>query len=515
LPLVLALIVSAAPVFALGETVLKFGGKAGWGQFTGRDNLVETDGLRPYKVLALGTASPGGDPTLDMDITFDEGDAELYIDRTGRYGLQASRTVNGAPAPWARFGNGAAVFLGGADGAAVSITARRHDALFSAGADIGDFSIEFWLYPVSMENGEEPFEWNAAELNGSWDSQNISCYVSRNRIDWDFSNFFFEPAGGRSINPRLIPSSPVLPKSWSHHLLRFDAATGLLEYLVNGVLEAVTYTTASGREAGEVFLPVAGGRGGFTLGKNFNGMMDSFRILRRFVERPDLHSYPDAGRLQSGPIDMGAQNSAVLRVDASGGLYAPSAVRDSSRNGGNGGGWTALNDGFRFPDGAEMRFFLRTSNSLYVWNEADWQTFTPGRNLSMTDGRYVQIAVQFYPGGGFETTPYLEELSLVFKKNDPPSPPAFVTAVPGNGAVELSWRPSRDENAEGYLVYYGTASGDYSEARPVDAGKRTSVSIDSLTNGVLYYFSVSAYDKTMTLGNYSKEVLARPLRVNE
>jgi hypothetical protein len=508
------LIAAAAPVFGLGETVLKFGGAAGWKQFTGRDGIIEVEGLRPYKALALGTVSLSREPALDMDITFDEGGAELYVDRTGHYSLQASPAVNDAPAPWARFGSGAAVFSGGlnsvTDGG-VAMTARRHDALFSAGGYIGDFSIEFWLYPVGMENGEEPLEWNAAELNGSLDSQNISCYISRNRLEWEFSNFFFAPAGEKTVNPRLVPSSPVLPKSWSHHLLRFDAKTGLLEYLVNGILEAVSYTTATGSQTtGEIFLPVAGERGSFTLGKNFNGMADNFRVWSRFVERPELHSYPAAGRLQSAPIDMGAQNSAVLRVDAAGGQYATSAGRRVS-----GSGRTALNGGFRFPDGAEMSFFLRTSHSPYQWNEADWRAFTPGQPVNMTGGRYVEIAVQFYPGAGFETTPYLEELSLVFKKNDPPAPPAFITAVPRNGFVELSWRPSRDENAEGCLVYYGTASGDYSEAQPVDAGKQTSITIDGLKNGVLYYFSVSAYDKTMTLGDYSKEVSARPLKMNE
>jgi hypothetical protein len=209
---------------------------------------------------------------------------------------------------------------------------------------------------------------------------------------------------------------------------------------------------------------------------------------------------------------MGTQNSLVLRVDATGGLYAPSAGRAVS---GNGNGRTVPNDDLRFPDGAEMRFFVRTSGSRYQWNDADWQAFTPGQAITIAPSRYVEIAVQFYPGAGFETTPYLEEISLIFKKNLPPEPPAFVTAVAGNGYVRLSWRPSRDPNTEGYMVYYGTAPGDYTEARPIDTGKQTSVSIDNLRNGVLYYFSVSAYDKTMTLGDYSKEVSARPLMLHE
>ncbi|MDR0383366.1 MAG: fibronectin type III domain-containing protein [Spirochaetaceae bacterium] len=516
----LFLVFAAVPSFGLGEETLKFGGAAGWGRFTVRDGLTEVEGLRPYKALALGAVRLGGEPSLDMDVPLDEGATELYIDRTGRYSLQVSESVIAAPDTRTRIGRGAAVFSGnlnaganGSVGGPVVIDARRHDALFSAGRYIGDFSIEFLLYPVSMENGEEPFEWNASEPQNLGVSQNISCYISKNRFEWDFSNFFFQPsvyvspaADAKSVNPRLASSSPVVPKNWSHHLLRFDAKTGLLEYLVDGVLEDVTYATESGSEGGEVFLPVAGERGSFTLGKSFNGMMSGFRVWRRFAEHPVIRRYPASGRAQSAPIDLGELGGSVLRIDATGGLYDASA--------GSGGNRTAFHGVSRFSGGAEMQFFFRSSDSPYVWNDAGWRTFAPGLPMNTENRRYIEIAVQFYPGGDAETTPYLEEISVVFAKNEAPAPPGFVTAMPKNGSVELSWRKSKDENAEGYLVYYGASSGDYSEAQPVDVGKQTSVSIDNLKNGVLYYFSVSSYDKARILGDYSKEVSARPLMVN-
>jgi hypothetical protein len=89
--------------------------------------------------------------------------------------------------------------------------------------------------------------------------------------------------------------------------------------------------------------------------------------------------------------------------------------------------------------------------------------------------------------------------------------------------VEISWSASADRSAEGYLVYYGTGSGDYfgtvsrAGPSPINAGKRTSIRVEGLENGVLYYFAVSAYDASGPGhgGEFSREVMARPLRMTE
>ncbi|MDR2343717.1 MAG: hypothetical protein LBD86_04210 [Spirochaetaceae bacterium] len=526
LPLILASGLAAAlPSFGLGEDVLKFGGEAGWKQFSLRNGLAELENVRPTKVLALSSAEKSDDPSLDMALSFDEGGAELFTDSVGNYRLLTSGTVYTAGSAWARFGDGAAVFSsapGMADEAAkapVVINARSAAALFSVGRNIGDFSLEFWLYPASMENGEEALSWTSAVRDGGvYKNQSLGCAVSKNRIEWNIKNFFFAPKteealSVKSMDLRLVSSAPLVPKRWSHQLLRFDGTTGLLEYLVDGVLEDLAYTTPSGAEGGDVFLPLIGERGNFILGKRFNGMIDNFRVYKRFVEQAGLRPYSRSGSVRSAPIDLGGRNSTVLRVDASGGTYG--ALNGERR------GVSAHTGNFDFPGGAQIQFFIRASDSPYSWEGAAWRAFTPGEALGSVRGRYIELAADFYPGGDFETTPFLEELSVVFARKAAPEPPPYIRAAAKDGGVELSWVPSKDEATAGYIVYYGAASGNYlgegasAGPSPIDAGKRLSVSIDKLTNGILYYFSVSSYDDLGQAGDYSREVSARPLRMSK
>ncbi|MDR2900608.1 MAG: fibronectin type III domain-containing protein, partial [Treponema sp.] len=95
-----------------------------------------------------------------------------------------------------------------------------------------------------------------------------------------------------------------------------------------------------------------------------------------------------------------------------------------------------------------------------------------------------------------------------------------IRAVARDGAVDLSWKDSSDADLGGYLVYYGTSSTAYFGksailgVSPIDVGISTSVHIDGLKNGTLYYFAVAAYDKADQphIGEFSKEAAARPLQ---
>jgi hypothetical protein len=519
----------AAAAFGLGEETVQFGGAAGWEQFTGRSNLAELERVRPGKVLAINYDREINDASLDMHLSFDEESPDRFTDSMGNYAVETSGALSRSGPEWSRFGSGAAVFHGLLNASAsrapsespVLIKPRGNEALFSGGRMMGGFSIEFWIYPASMENGEEALSWTAfVQNNAKYEqTQNIICSVSKNRLEWIFKDFFFEPypfggastgnAHAKSVNIRLASSTALTPKSWSRHLLRFNAETGLIEYLVNGVLEDLAYATASGSEDGEVFLPVAGGRGAFALGRRFNGMIDAFRIYGRFVEEDGVHRYVQDGRLHSAPIDLGAENAAVLRVDASGGVFHVFSGKIRNKSDYNGG--------FDFPGGERIRFFIRSSASPYLLDDSDWQFFTPGTAINTVKGRYIELAAEFYPGADLETTPYLESVSVVFAKKAPPEPPAFVRAEAEDGAVKLSWKPSKNGDAIGYIVYYGLAPGDYFGEgaslgpSPIDAGSRLSLSIDNLKNGILYYFSVSSYDSTGAPGGFSREIFARPL----
>jgi hypothetical protein len=148
-------------------------------------------------------------------------------------------------------------------------------------------------------------------------------------------------------------------------------------------------------------------------------------------------------------------------------------------------------------------------------------------------GRFIQIAADFYPSYDGETSPYLSEIIVFFHAADPPPPPSHLISVARDGAVELSWRPSHSRNPVGYLVFYGTASGEYFgdngiQKSPIDVGSQTSIRIDGLRNGTLYFFAIAAYEKSLVgadtfdhgrlapePGEFSREVAARPLRMAE
>jgi hypothetical protein len=543
-----------------GEKTLALGAASGWAAAETRRGISEMESLRPYPVLVLSSAADGtggadhggadpaeaaardgefwyaaGSPAaLDMAFSFDEGSAEAFADRTGHYRPIPSPAVSAADRRLARAGNGAARFHGGESsalppapgsgeafsGGPLVILPRSESALFARDQHIRDFTIEFWLYPLNMENGEQILAWTAVRRTGAGKNayQRILCTAGRNRLQWTFQDFFASP-GGRFINLSLASSSPVIPKTWSHHLVRFNADTGLLEYLVNGRLESLRYASASGGEGGEVFTPVVGEDSRLVLGGGFAGLLDELKIHSRYRESLRLEKYRPGGRMETRMLDLGEPNSRILRVEASGG-------RASTGSGASGRSvWHeyAGFGSFRFADDSALQFFIRVSDNPYRWTGGDWRPFEPGTDLRDLRGRFAQLAAVFYPSGDGETTPYLDELRIIYVPDNPPRPPSMISAVPRDGAVDLSWRAGPDEDTAGYLVYYGEAPGEYFGSgavlgvSPVDAGKRSSLRIDGLRNGSLYYFAVAAYDSgsppgSFHCGDFSREVTARPLR---
>ena len=560
-----------SPVLGAAENTIVLGASRGWGAVEKRTRIDEIDAVRPHSVLTLssaytGTLSggagenpanntddilalysafrnfPAHESALDLAISFDEGNPEQYRDSQGRYRVSVTKVVQGVNERWARYGQGAVLFTGEnkLGGTPVTITPSSSSALFAPGRNVRDFSIEFWLFPNTMENGEQIVAFTASG------NQRIFCEAVRNKIKWTFQNIFAPPGASADTQDRLTVTlesrRTILPRSWSHHLIRYNADTGLLEYLVNGRIENMCHTTLNGREGGDVFTPFINSNGSFVLGSRFSGMLDEFRLYNKVInapghtaleqtsrtalELPELAKFSRAGgRFETRTIDLGEKGSVVHMIEVLGGRLGSAQV--------SGRGMAVKNiysgkGTFRFPDSSAVQFFIRAGEEPYRFAQIPWVPVIPGQMVPGTiRGRYVQIAADFYPSGDCTTSPYLEELRIMYNRNDPPYPPSLVTARAVNGAVELSWRESPDENARGYLVYYGTTSGVYYGegaslgGSPINAGQRTSLRIDGLKNGALYFFVVAAYDRTgqgedgIHPGKFSREVSARPLKTGE
>jgi len=535
--LVYILIFISGSVYGVGERTVSLGGQSTWRMAEQRTNVTEVGSVRAYPVLVLSSASgtsisgysaasgvlgnfsPLTESAFDLSVSFDESQTGLYRDSARHYRISAQAGVEAADRRYARAGTGAALF-GSTDAAsgtsAVVIEPQSRDALFAAGSRIRDFTIEFWLYPLNMENGEQILSWVGTRPAGAeYTVQRIHCFSSRNRLQWSFTNFFVSTAGTVYKNIEFTGNAPVVPKVWSHHLVRFDASTGMIEYLVNGSSETIIYATGTGRESSEVFTPIAGNGGTFLLGERFMGLIDEFKIHSVCAGRSSVQRYvTSGGRTVTAAVDLGESSSGVVRVDASGGR---TSIRRTSIN-----NEFRVNGRFRFSDDTEMNFFIRASENPYLLSDSPWVSFTPGTGISGVQGRYVQIAVDFYPSADGESSPYLDELHIVYQPGEPPLPPRNLTATAVDGGVMLRWRHSPNASAEGYLVYYSSTRGDlFGEdsalgPSPLDVGKTNSFFIGGLTNGTLYYFRIASYDHITgsvdyNIGEFSGEVTARPL----
>ncbi|MDR2629620.1 MAG: hypothetical protein LBC60_01705 [Spirochaetaceae bacterium] len=531
--LVMAGFMSSGVMYGLGEKTLVLGAGSGWSAVEKRIRVTEVERIRPNPVLALipgrsrseAGSVPEASSLPDMIISFDEGSPELFSDRTGNYQVNAAPSLRVADRRWVKEGAGAIHFSGEGE-SGVTIFPRKPGTLLSPGNPVKDFSIEFWLYPFNADPGEQIFSWTGVRQTASGDTayQRIQGMFIKNRLHWTFTDFFSNP--GDTLHPVFSLSSiaPLVPQTWSHHLIRFDSDTGIVEYLVNGKLEGTVYATSSGREGGEVYHPIIGREGQLVLGGHYTGIMDEFRTYTRYIETPPLNRYPrEGGRVETRPLDLGGRNVDILKVEALGGRFFEGGAF------GSGGRihheYTGTGN-FLFPDSSSLLLFIRAGDNPYRWtnDESEWLPIRPNGELpEVLRGRFIQLAAVFYPSGDGETTPYLDEIRIRYKPNEPPLPPALVSAIARDGAVDLSWRANPDPELGGYLVYYGDSAGEYfGDAAilgpsPINVGKRTAIRLDGLRNGSLYFFTVAAYSRSEVdlPGPFSREVSARPLRMME
>ncbi|MDP1992720.1 MAG: fibronectin type III domain-containing protein [Syntrophales bacterium] len=69
----------------------------------------------------------------------------------------------------------------------------------------------------------------------------------------------------------------------------------------------------------------------------------------------------------------------------------------------------------------------------------------------------------------------------------------------------LTWDPpSVSTDVTGYMIYYGTTPGAYSQG--IDVGKTTSYTVSNLNDGQTYYFAATAYNHAGMQSVYSNEV---------
>lgn len=127
-------------------------------------------------------------------------------------------------------------------------------------------------------------------------------------------------------------------------------------------------------------------------------------------------------------------------------------------------------------------------------DDASWLMVSPGKT-SVTSTAQLTVAVNT---SGLAAGTYNAIISVKVKRGAPTKIPVMLTVSPSSQpppsvtTATLSWNPVTDPTLGGYKVYVGTASGTYS--RSMSVGNTTSYTVDSLTTGTTYFFSVTAYN---------------------
>jgi hypothetical protein len=82
----------------------------------------------------------------------------------------------------------------------------------------------------------------------------------------------------------------------------------------------------------------------------------------------------------------------------------------------------------------------------------------------------------------------------------------LVPSLAYSAVVILEWSPNPEPDLNGYMIYYGTSSRDYSWS--VNVGDYTSCAISDsrFEDGQTYYFAATAYDEHGNESGYSDEV---------
>lgn len=471
------------------EKVKVFGGKNGWPHLEKMDGVVIGKGQYGYDAVVLATNSRPVDKDTDLLLNFE---GKEIRDLAGKYTVSSNKiTVSdnscmGKKAGLVR-GNGGITLKG------------NRSTIFGSSGAVGSFLIEFWLRPSIAENGEIVFSWRSSRTVANYPLyQMISASFSGNHLEWAFTNVF----NGYTENNgeiKLSSYTTIIPDVWMHHSISFDQNTGLLEYRINGQLEALEFITTNGHEkGGSIYEPQIGVPADIDICSHYTGLVDDFRIQRNseseIAENLRHDNYKtEGGRFVTEPILL-SYGSRLKKLDAI----------------------------VKTPSQTDVEFYVRSGDNYFNWTDdsPEWIPVKNHQEIKDVKGLYFQVAADLYPDGNGAKTPSVTEVKLTYTEIPSPIAPFYLNASAQDGEVVLTWPYSVDESVGGYYVFYGERPGEYlgrtavEGTSPINVGNVTSATISGLKNGKVYYFAVASYSKydDKIMGELSKEVFARPLK---
>ncbi len=397
-----------------------------------------------------------------------------------------------------RAGGGSAAFYRDTE---LILKPQKSSALFAPFSNWEDFTLEFWLYPANPEEGEHILHWEGlTRQKNQVHTQSILCHFNNRCLVWSFRNFFQFP--GHSDTYFEITGTPILPRQWAHHMLRYKGQTGMLEYLINGQPSAIIYTTPNGEESSKVFNPAIGEFSGvITLGSGFTGFLDEFHLERRFAESPNIQNYSLPGFGVSEILDLQFPDSHINSLNSTALIPRDSALYLY---------YTLENDLLK-AETARRKFAGR--QSILAQPEI-WHPVKEGLpDNSLEKGRFLVLAFLLFPDMKKDCSPSLSSIEVDYSPARPPFPPCALKGKMEGDQLHLRWKPSPSPEVDSYLIYFGEKPGEYIyPGSPLKITGKTDASIQGLVPFKQYFFAVKSCisGSPPRYSSFSGEISVRP-----
>ncbi|MBN2617430.1 MAG: fibronectin type III domain-containing protein [Spirochaetales bacterium] len=433
------------------------------------DSLVISKGFEGKNYLQIKENEYAKNPFTDLLLHFNTD----FEDETDNYTVLSH--YNNISDSIKKMGTGSAYFF---DKHGISYNSKG-DTIFTPGRIIGDFTIEFWINPSVISEDSIIFSWKGVnKVESEYIPQKIKCYFEDRNIVWEFDNFFI-PENFEKFRVILKGRTRFIPNQWNHIMLRYDSSKGMIESLVNNIPESIKFSTPTKSEENSIYPPYTGEFSESTIyiGEQFRGFIDEFRISETVVSEPNLTKYHSQGSFVTPVYDIG--NSYIENFN----IHQISNPE------------TLVTLKYRISNLP----FLLTNNQL-SWTSIE--DFKQGIN-----GRYIQFSGELFSDGKKTITPELEKIDINWAYIDPPPAPLVVSSISLENSIKVEWSPVKYFDIDGYILYYGENSNNYTEM--IDVGTNTSYTISNLQSKKIYYFSIKAY-KNDIQSSFSIEKFNRP-----
>ena len=159
------------------------------------------------------------------------------------------------------------------------------------------------------------------------------------------------------------------------------------------------------------------------------------------------------------------------------------------------------------------------STGAYQWTKTvGGEDSDRGRSIAIDSSRNIYLTgsfrytVDFDSGLGtsIHTSQGTQDIFLLKLIPCAPNEPRGLTATPGDRVVNLDWDNNSEPDIAGYNIYSSTTSGSDFTKINISTVTNSQYQDSGLTNGVAYYYKVTALDTDSYESDYSSEVSATP-----